>query len=187
MTGIKSSQYLRHLKLIRDKVPSFDSYPFSIPAVHNMGTIDFHPNVTFIIGENGCGKSTLLEAIAIAYGFNPEGGSRNFRFSTRSSHSSMYKYIRLTKGYRIGQYCGFTWLTNLTGLIPLRVPIGLDNTLLRGPFGLNSLCLLPQIIDVVIGHISPRIGFQIQIAVAVIGHRGVSGQAIGCARAGHTG
>ncbi|WP_425481541.1 hypothetical protein [Alkalibaculum sporogenes] len=25
--------------------------------------------------ENGTGKSTILEAIAVKYGFNPEGGS----------------------------------------------------------------------------------------------------------------
>ena len=50
------------------------------------------------MGENGSGKSTLLEAIAIAYGFNPEGGSKNFNFSTKETHSQLYKYLRLVKG-----------------------------------------------------------------------------------------
>jgi predicted ATPase len=49
------------------------------------------------MGENGCGKSTLLEAMAVAWGFNPEGGSRNFSFTTRSSHSSLHQYLTLVK------------------------------------------------------------------------------------------
>ncbi len=50
------------------------------------------------MGENGSGKSTLLEAIAIAWGFNAEGGSKNFNFATQSSHSDLHKYLRLIRG-----------------------------------------------------------------------------------------
>lgn len=39
--------------------------------------------VTFLVGENGSGKSTLVEALAVLFGMNHEGGSRNYRFSTR--------------------------------------------------------------------------------------------------------
>src|SRR6185437_11478218 len=53
--------------------------------------------VTFLIGENGSGKSTLLEAIAVAWGLNAEGGSRDFNFATRASHSDLYKYLRLSR------------------------------------------------------------------------------------------
>ncbi|HEX2219119.1 MAG TPA: AAA family ATPase [Gemmatimonadales bacterium] len=53
--------------------------------------------VTFLVGENGTGKSTLLEAVAVACGFNAEGGSRNFRFSTRPSHSNLHEYLRLVR------------------------------------------------------------------------------------------
>ncbi|MDR1887370.1 MAG: AAA family ATPase [Prevotellaceae bacterium] len=59
-----------------------EHYPFNIPVIRNFRKLEFHKPVTFIIGENGTGKSTLLEAFAVAYGFNPEGGSRNFNFST---------------------------------------------------------------------------------------------------------
>ena len=52
------------------------------------------------MGENGSGKSTLLEAIAIAYGFNPEGGTKNYSFSTYDSHSNLCESMRLLKGYR---------------------------------------------------------------------------------------
>lgn len=95
-----SSQFVSYLTLLRDKVESFDSYPFCLPAVRSLETIDFHPNVTFFVGENGSGKSTLLESIAVSLGFNAEGGSKNFRFGTRESHSHLHEYLRIGKGYK---------------------------------------------------------------------------------------
>lgn len=65
--------FLIDLTLLRDRVPSFDEYPFAIPAIRSLDRIDFHPAVTFFVGENGTGKSTLLEALALAEGFNAEG------------------------------------------------------------------------------------------------------------------
>lgn len=100
MEGFKYNQYLRSVKLYRDKVECFDAYPFCLDAVNNLFTLEFHPKVTFIVGENGTGKSTILEAIATAYGFNPEGGTKNFNFSTMSTHSDLYKYLKLVKGVR---------------------------------------------------------------------------------------
>lgn len=95
-----SSQFVSYLTLLREKVESFDSYPFCLPAVRSLETIDFHPNVTFFVGENGSGKSTLLESIAVSLGFNAEGGSKNFRFGTRESHSNLHEYLRIAKGYK---------------------------------------------------------------------------------------
>ena len=46
------------------------------------------------------GKSTLIEAIAVACGFNPEGGTINFNFSTRSSHSDLHNYLTISRGYK---------------------------------------------------------------------------------------
>jgi predicted ATPase len=92
--------FVLSVRLMRDKVPSFDAYPFALPAVRELRTIDFNVPVTFLVGENGSGKSTLLEAIAVAWGFNPEGGSKNFRFTTRASHSPLSQYIRLVKTAR---------------------------------------------------------------------------------------
>jgi predicted ATPase len=57
-------------------------YRLSIPAIRNTESIPFRTPVTFLVGENGSGKSTLVEAIAVAAGFNEEGGSRNFQFET---------------------------------------------------------------------------------------------------------
>ncbi len=92
--------YLRSIELQRDKIASLAEYPFCIPAVRTLTTLPVHPKVTFLIGENGTGKSTLLEAIAVAWGFNPEGGSLNFTFASRPSHSELHQYIRLVKGVR---------------------------------------------------------------------------------------
>lgn len=95
-----SSQFLIQAKLQREKVLSFDAYPFSLPVVKSFDTLKFHPKVTFVVGENGSGKSTLLEAIATAWGFNPEGGTINFNFSTESTHSGLWQCLRLSKGYK---------------------------------------------------------------------------------------
>ncbi|MCI0362332.1 MAG: AAA family ATPase [Phycisphaerales bacterium] len=86
-----------HVELRRDRVPSFVQYPFNIPAIRGMNVLPLHPAVTFLIGENGSGKSTLLEAMATQLGFNPEGGSKNFNFSTRQSHSELWKYLELPR------------------------------------------------------------------------------------------
>lgn len=75
-----------------------ESYLRNIPAISGLESLKFHRPITFFVGENGSGKSTLLEAIAIAYGFNPEGGTKNYSFSTFDSHSELYQAIRLLKG-----------------------------------------------------------------------------------------
>lgn len=91
-------QYLRSIELNRQKVESFSQYPFNLPSIRTLTKLEFHPCVTYIVGENGSGKSTVLEAIAVATGFNPEGGTRNNNFSTRVSHSSLSDYLRIAKG-----------------------------------------------------------------------------------------
>ena len=75
-----------------------DSYLQDIPAIKGLSLLELRQPVTFLVGENGSGKSTLLEAVALALGFNPEGGSRNFAFSTRDTHSGLHNYLRLHRG-----------------------------------------------------------------------------------------
>jgi predicted ATPase len=72
-----------------------DGYPFSIPAIRALTTLELDPHVTLFAGENGSGKSTLIEAIAVAAGFNPEGGGRNMRHATRESHSPLHEHLHL--------------------------------------------------------------------------------------------
>lgn len=91
---------LQALTYRRDIVPDAKQHPFNLSALKKLDQLDFHPKVTYFSGENGMGKSTLIEAIAISYGFNPEGGSKNFTFNTRRSHSSLHEYIRLSRGQK---------------------------------------------------------------------------------------
>jgi predicted ATPase len=100
MSAWASRNFLIRATLLREKVTSFTDFPFSIPAIGSLQTIEFDRPVTFFVGENGAGKSTLLEAIAIGMGLNPEGGSRNFKFATRESHSSLSKFLRLSRSAR---------------------------------------------------------------------------------------
>jgi len=92
--------YLREISLKRDKIPDPSKYPFSIPAVSQLQVLRFDPDVTFLVGENGTGKSTLLEAVSVALGFNAEGGTKNFSFCTRASHSELYTCLRLVRSHR---------------------------------------------------------------------------------------
>lgn len=94
------NQYIRSVELKREKIRSFSKYPYSLPVIRELNVLRFHPKVTFVIGENGTGKSTILEAIAIAYGFNPEGGTKNFNFSSKDTHSNLYSNFKLVKGVK---------------------------------------------------------------------------------------
>ena len=96
---MKDTLFVNGLTIDWNKVEP-DSYLHRIQALRGMEHLSFANPVTFFVGENGTGKSTLLEAIAAAYGLNPEGGSRNFRFSTRETHSSLYEGMILKKGWR---------------------------------------------------------------------------------------
>jgi predicted ATPase len=98
LTSGMESHFLVEMKLKREEIISPDRYPFFLPAFHGLDSLEFHPSVTFFVGENGAGKSTLLEAIAIAAGFNAEGGSKNFRFATSETHSDLSEHIRLSRG-----------------------------------------------------------------------------------------
>src|SRR5215217_8541493 len=101
MTTVDTSQgFIRRISL--DARESTGRYPFTLPVVRHLSQVDsveFASGLTFLVGENGSGKSTVVEALAVAAGFNAEGGSQNFRFATRGSESSLGDYLRLTWGH----------------------------------------------------------------------------------------
>lgn len=83
-------RFVRGMYLGRDARGS--GYPFDLPVIDHLlepRGVSFPAGVTFLVGENGSGKSTLVEALAVALGLNPEGGSRNYRFATRASESDL--------------------------------------------------------------------------------------------------
>lgn len=94
----RSNPYLIRASFRPDAPIDYDAYPFSIPAVRELGQFDFHPNVTFFVGENGSGKSTVLEGLALALGFSSEGGTRNVRLETTQSISPLHEVLRLARG-----------------------------------------------------------------------------------------
>ncbi len=89
--------FVSAVRLRRDRIKSYDEYPFCIPLIRDMKEITFRKNVTFLIGENGVGKSTLIEALALSLSLNAEGGSQNIHFSTFNSTSDLSDYLFLTK------------------------------------------------------------------------------------------
>lgn len=88
--------FLKKISLLRDKVPDFYSYPFSIPAIQGLEELEINQNITFFVGENGSGKSTLLEGVAAQIGFNKAGGSQNNQFEITDTVSSLGNYLRLS-------------------------------------------------------------------------------------------
>jgi predicted ATPase len=98
--ALSAKPYLQLVAIRPDAAIDFDSYPFNIPAVKEMGTLKFHPDVTFLVGENGAGKSTVLEAIALALGFGPEGGTKNVQLKTTESVSPLHTVLRIGQSFK---------------------------------------------------------------------------------------
>lgn len=85
--------HVRSFRLRRAAVADWEAYPFRLPAVRALEGLSLHPHVTYFVGENGSGKSTVLEALAVALGFNPEGGTPHLRFGTAETHSALHAHL----------------------------------------------------------------------------------------------
>lgn len=92
-----NKNYIQSLRLKKEKIDSFEKYPYNLDVIKNLDKIYFHKNVTFLLGENWTWKSTLLEALAIEYGLNPEWGSNNINFKTKETHSELSEKIIISK------------------------------------------------------------------------------------------
>ncbi|TCD12593.1 AAA family ATPase [Pedobacter frigidisoli] len=128
--------YLLSLRLSQENLP--DRYPFNIPFLKSFQELVFHPNVTFFTGENGVGKSTLIEALAVSLGFNAEGGSKNFNFASKATHSDLHNYLTISKSFRKPKDGFF-----LRGESFYNVASEIDKLDEDVPFGTNG----PKIID----------------------------------------
>ena len=94
-----NTQFIRSITIDWDQISPY-SYLRGIGSIASIESLEFPSPITFFVGENGSGKSTMLEAIAIASGFNPEGGTKNYSFSTYDSHSELWGALRISRGYR---------------------------------------------------------------------------------------
>ena len=88
--------FINRIELNRKNIDS-NIYPFNVKCLSNFEELKIDNSVTLFYGENGVGKSTLIEAIAIALGLNPEGGSNNMHFSNYDDYSDLYKYLIIGK------------------------------------------------------------------------------------------
>lgn len=92
--------FINKIILKRDKIDDFTQYPFCIDVIKEFKELNLTSPVTFFVGENGVGKSTFIEALAVNLGLNPEGGTQNFMFSTKETHSLLHEYLFINKSYR---------------------------------------------------------------------------------------
>ena len=91
--------YLRRIELKRETIANVQDSPFATPAVRALDILEFHADVTFLVGENGSGKSTLIEAIAMGMGFGPEGGTKNMHLTTTDDISGLHRHLRFIKSF----------------------------------------------------------------------------------------
>lgn len=98
-----NEQFIQRIEIDWNRIDK-SSYLRDIEAISGVERLEFNNPITFFVGENGSGKSTLLEAVAISYGFNPEGGTKNYNFSTYDSHSDLCNAMRVVKGYRKAEW-----------------------------------------------------------------------------------
>jgi len=94
----KKDLFVKGLRINWDNIER-NSYLRNIRTIAGINSLTFDSPITFFVGENGSGKSTLLEAMAVAYGFNPEGGTVNYSFSTYDSHSELCNAVTLAKSF----------------------------------------------------------------------------------------
>lgn len=96
---MKPNKFIQIIEIDWNRIPEH-SYLRNISVLRNLKHLEFNSNITFFAGENGSGKSTLLEAIAVAYGFNPEGGTKNYSFETYHDVSELSEAIYISKGFK---------------------------------------------------------------------------------------
>ncbi len=93
------------------------AWPFTLPPVAQLLNQGLElSELTILVGENGVGKSTIVEAIAMAYGLSPEGGSTNRRPSDRPTESPLHERIRLVRGITRSRWGYFLRAETMHGL-----------------------------------------------------------------------
>ena len=88
-------------RVVRDAnaPPVEERWLLEIPAVAQVLSegLDLPAGVTMLVGENGTGKSTIVEAIAMAFGLSPEGGTPFGRHSTRRTEAALDRMVTLQR------------------------------------------------------------------------------------------
>ena len=92
----QDSIYLRRVELKPVKGAVASEWPFTVPTIRSLGTMDFRHPITFFVGENGSGKSTLLEAIALAVGSPTVGTDEVSTDKSLRAQKKLGAQLRLT-------------------------------------------------------------------------------------------
>lgn len=97
--GARIPHVVRRVVRSDDAPSTYDEWPATIPAVAGLlkDGLDLAPGVTLLVGENGTGKSTIVEAVAMAFGLSPEGGSVHARHTTYATESPLHRWLRLER------------------------------------------------------------------------------------------
>ena len=132
--GVTPGPFIESVYLDPTRIVDPEHYAFNLPSLQNFSKLDLHPKVTFFVGENGSGKSTMLEAIAIANGLNPEGGSRNMLFATRESHSKLYQALKVRRFHALVPDAWFMRAESL-----FNVATEIENLGVQNSYGTKSL------------------------------------------------
>lgn len=96
---VEIKPYLRSIT-IRKPEECKGSYPFTIPSLRDLEILEFHPDLTFLVGENGSGKSTLLEAIATIMEFGGQGGTANMAIDDASGFSALHNHMKARRSFQ---------------------------------------------------------------------------------------
>jgi predicted ATPase len=92
---------LRDVRLDEGRVPDPAAFPFALPAVRALNRgLAFHPQVTFLVGENGSGKSTIVEALAAKLDLDAEGGDTVMTFVERDADTPLHEALVVSRGAR---------------------------------------------------------------------------------------
>lgn len=81
-------------------------FPFTVPTIASLDTLDLDTPVTCFVGENGSGKSTLLEAIAIAAAL-PSAGAAGRAMDDETLHAQSFLAKALTLTWHTRSMRGF--------------------------------------------------------------------------------
>ncbi|MCU0706878.1 MAG: AAA family ATPase [Pirellula sp.] len=132
--GVTPGPFIESVYLDPSRITDPEHYAFNLPSLKKFSSLELHPQVTFFVGENGSGKSTMLEAIAIANGLNPEGGSRNMLFATRESHSLLHRALKVRRYHALAPDAWFMRAESL-----FNVATEIENLGVQGSYGTRSL------------------------------------------------
>ena len=108
---------VRRVRRSEDATLADSQWPATLgPVAHVLGRGLDLAQATVVVGENGTGKSTFVEAVAVAYGLAPEGGSTGALHATRPTESLLSQSISLERGAGASRWGYFLRAETMHGL-----------------------------------------------------------------------